>query len=100
MARDSEQETRRTAHTIRTGLAKLDLIAADVAFWNEGQGPAVPDEIRGRPQAVQVSWRANATMTASQRTRDAINALESKDRWTQADYARIGVLRAALRNAA
>jgi putative DNA primase/helicase len=38
MARDSEQETRRTAHKIRTGLGKLDLITADVAFWNEGQG--------------------------------------------------------------
>ena len=38
MTRDSEQETRRTAHTIRTGLGKLDLTAADVAFWNEGQG--------------------------------------------------------------
>lgn len=33
------------------------------------------------------------------RTRDAIAALEGKDRWTQADYARIGVLRAALRAA-
>lgn len=33
------------------------------------------------------------------RTRRAIAALEGKDRWTQADYARIGVLRAALRAA-
>ncbi|WP_340262310.1 hypothetical protein [Sulfitobacter pontiacus] len=33
------------------------------------------------------------------RTREAIAALEGKDRWTQADYARIGVLRAALRAA-
>jgi hypothetical protein len=41
----------------------------------------------------------NAAKTDAQRTRDAISALEGKDRWTQADYARIGVLRAALRNA-
>jgi hypothetical protein len=42
----------------------------------------------------------DSARTATQRTRDAINSLEGKDRWTQADYARIGVLRAALRNAA
>lgn len=41
----------------------------------------------------------NAEMTPADRTRYAIAALEGKDRWTQADYARIGVLRAALRAA-
>ncbi|SFE20716.1 hypothetical protein SAMN04488523_105314 [Sulfitobacter brevis] len=41
----------------------------------------------------------DATMSQSDRTRAAIASLESKDRWTQADYARIGVLRAALRAA-
>ena len=40
-----------------------------------------------------------AEMTPADRTRHAIAALEGKDRWTQADYARIGVLRAALRAA-
>jgi hypothetical protein len=35
----------------------------------------------------------------ARRTRAAIDALESKDRLTQPDYARLGVLRAALRAA-
>ncbi len=43
--------------------------------------------------------RQEAEMTPADRTRHAITALEGKDRWTQADYARIGVLRAALRAA-
>uniref|UniRef100_UPI0035940294 hypothetical protein n=1 Tax=Blastomonas sp. TaxID=1909299 RepID=UPI0035940294 len=38
-----------------------------------------------------------ASMTEAQRTRRAITALEGKDCWTQTDYARIDVLRAALR---
>lgn len=42
---------------------------------------------------------AATTMTEADRTRAAISDLENKDKWTQADYARNGVLRAALRAA-
>jgi hypothetical protein len=42
---------------------------------------------------------AAATMTEADRTRAALSALENKDTWTQADYARAGVLRAAIRAA-
>ena len=38
-----------------------------------------------------------AALTDTDRTRDAITALEGKNHWNHADYARIGVLRAALR---
>ncbi|WP_028955719.1 hypothetical protein [Sulfitobacter sp. 20_GPM-1509m] len=47
----------------------------------------------------QVEQQAKAQSPEVARTREAIAALEGKDRWTQADYARIGVLRAALRAA-
>ena len=40
---------------------------------------------------------ARAIQTSAQRTREALQVLEGKDRWVQADYARAGVLRAALR---
>ena len=40
MARNSDQETRHVAHTIRTALGKLDIDAADVTFWNDGRGRA------------------------------------------------------------
>lgn len=38
MARNSEQEARRTAHQIRKTLGKFDLTPDDVTFWDDGRG--------------------------------------------------------------
>jgi putative DNA primase/helicase len=38
MARNTDQETRHIAHTIRITLGKLDLTAQDVEFWDDGRG--------------------------------------------------------------
>lgn len=38
MARNTDQETRWIAHTMRLQLGKLDLTEQDVAFWDDGRG--------------------------------------------------------------
>ncbi len=74
-------------HAVYKGRSYASLFAGQLArIWAEAK------------RRVRVAAQS-ATMSEADRTRAAIAALESKDRWTQADYARIGVLRAALRAA-
>ncbi len=54
-------------------------------------------EAKHKHAAALIEAKAKTQSPEVTRTREAIAALEGKDRWTQADYARIGVLRAALR---
>ena len=75
------------AHAVYKGRSYASLFA--------GQLSRVWAETKRRVAATKIE----ATMSQADRTRAAIASLESKDRWTQADYARIGVLRAALRAA-